>query len=294
MVTVSHWEITGKELLSALRQSGSSFYWPIRLLPPHQRWPLAAFYLFCRDVDDIADGEATFAEKRDRLQAWRSFVTAPSESLCPHPLLGDIFPHLLREHKITPEVLCEIIAGMEMDLLPSSAPPSLPDLRLYCYRVAGCVGLILIHLLQNASPTFPQRRFAIASGEALQFTNIARDVAEDAARHRLYLPKDFFPPDTPFLFDKLPPITDTVLYAYAWQGTMDLAQQAYQTAFAEFAALPRHERRELWVAYGMLRLYHAVFMQLKRRGYQPNAPRPRLSGWQKGRILLSAWGRTRL
>src|SRR6476646_8780468 len=154
-------------------------------LGKERRQDMTVFYAFCRVIDDISDTTELSPEvKQARLADWRRWIRAagPDESE-----LAPEVRNLLAKYPITPEMLDEIIAGVEMDLTRSRYA-NFEELRLYCYRVASAVGLVSIEIFGYKNPRC--REYAVELGLALQTTNIIRDVAKDLAVDRIYLPQD--------------------------------------------------------------------------------------------------------
>lgn len=172
------------------RAAGSSFYWGMRILPEDRRDAMFAIYAFCREVDDIADGDAPDAEKRRQLDGWRRSI----EALYADDQAGKDTPVLralsiaIHHYNLEKKDFFEVISGMEMDTDGSIVAPTLEQLELYCNRVAGAVGLLSVRIFGDSSAK--AQEFAIALGTALQLTNILRDLKDDARMGRLYLPRE--------------------------------------------------------------------------------------------------------
>jgi squalene synthase HpnD len=167
--------------------SGSSFYWSMRLLPRAKRDAMYAIYAFCREVDDVADGDASPAAKLTELRGWRGEIAAlfagrpswPTTRALAWPVSRFDLPRVEFD---------AMLDGMEMDAGERMRAPRLAELERYCRCVAGAVGLLSLRVFGARG-----RRLdlgALALGEALQLTNILRDLTEDAARGRLYLPRE--------------------------------------------------------------------------------------------------------
>ncbi len=165
----------------------SSFYNAMRILPPHRREGVIAVYAFCRIVDDIADDwRAQRAPRMEALEAWRDQIDdlyreKPAPKL--QWLAGPI-----QNWKLDQQNFHDVIDGMIMDVQSDIRAPSLTTLDLYCDRVASAVGRL-------TSPIFGiplQAGIDLAHhlGRALQLTNILRDIDEDAAMGRIYLPQE--------------------------------------------------------------------------------------------------------
>ncbi|GEO82137.1 presqualene diphosphate synthase HpnD [Pararhodospirillum oryzae] len=169
------------------RASGTSFYGAMRILPRERREAMYALYAFCREVDDIADGPGTEADKRARLARWREEIDAlfdphrePTHPVA-RALDGPRWRHALRR-----EDFLAIIAGMEMDAGDQVRIADIPGLEDYCDKVACAVGR-LSNRIFGVEPRLIDD-IAHHTGLALQLINILRDVAEDATLNRLYLP----------------------------------------------------------------------------------------------------------
>jgi phytoene synthase len=147
------------------------------LRAPRRRDALV-FFRFCRTVDDIADEPGrTDSEKRRLLDEWLAAIAADR--------LPEELADVVRRNGIEPTLLSEIVQGCAMDIRPARYQ-SLSDLECYCWRVACAVGLVSIRIFGCTDPQ--STGYAENLGHALQLTNILRDVGEDAAMGRIYLP----------------------------------------------------------------------------------------------------------
>ena len=150
-----------------------------------RRRDITTFYAFCRVIDDIADDvDLRTEEKRRRLNGWREWLrkARPDES----SFAADV-RQLMEKYALTPEMLEEIIAGVEMDL-SIKRYQTFDELRVYCYRVASAVGLVSIEIFGYRNPAC--KEYAVQLGLALQMTNIIRDVGKDLRAGRIYLTQE--------------------------------------------------------------------------------------------------------
>ena len=172
---------------AAKRASGSSFYLGMRLLPARQRQAVFEIYSFCRAVDDVADDPGPRETRRDELKKWRSDVDALYfSSTPPPPMRGLVAP--VRDFGLDRKDFLAIIDGMEMDVVADIRAPDFVTLDLYCDRVASAVGRLCVKVFgMSASDGL---ELAHHLGRALQLTNILRDLDEDSAIGRLYLPRE--------------------------------------------------------------------------------------------------------
>ncbi len=167
------------------RGSGSSFFYAFLFLPEDQRRAMMALYAFCREVDDIADEVSDKTVAARKLAFWGEEIARTFADKPRHPVGKELY--WARNHfNLNEELFIEILDGMLMDV---QGKPILKasDLALYCHRVAGVVGLLTIEIFGHRA--HQSARFATTLGEALQLTNILRDLKEDAGRGRIYIPQ---------------------------------------------------------------------------------------------------------
>ena len=170
------------------KASTSSFYIAMRLMPAEERDAMFAIYAFCRKVDDIADdGVGTRAERHQKLEQWREDLFAL--------YAGTVVPQVrflapaVAQYGLRLDDFLAILDGMDMDVAEDIVAPDLATLDLYCDRVASAVGRLSIKVFgMDEGPGFD---LAHHLGRALQLTNILRDIDEDAAIGRLYLPREY-------------------------------------------------------------------------------------------------------
>ena len=170
-----------------VERSSSSFVWGMRVLPGERRRAMYAIYAFCREVDDVADEPGEIADKRRALASWREeirrlYAGRPTQPTT-RALLGPVQRFGLPQHEFF-----AVIDGMEADAAPTIRMHTLEDLLSYCRKVAGAVGMLSVHAF--GVPQDPGPRIAEALGNAFQLTNILRDLKEDSALQRLYVPLD--------------------------------------------------------------------------------------------------------
>lgn len=171
---------------SALPAAGSSFYTAMRILPRLQREGMYAVYAFCRAVDDIADDGGPRELRRQALQRWRDDIDRLFAGGSPPAAAWLAEP--IRSFALRQADFHAVIDGMEMDVADDIRAPDRATLDLYVDRVATAVGRLSVRIfgLEDSAG----ERLAHHLGRALQFTNILRDLDEDAAIGRLYLPRE--------------------------------------------------------------------------------------------------------
>lgn len=168
--------------VAAVRRSGSSFRLGMQSLSRERRRAIHAVYAFCRVVDDIADGAAPTPEKLRFLREWRREIDRLHRA--PETPIGRELARAASLFKLPLEECHALLDGMETDSAERLRLARDSDLSLYCRRVAGSVGTLSVHIFGTPKA----RGFALDLGRTLQLVNILRDVDEDAARERVYVP----------------------------------------------------------------------------------------------------------
>ncbi|MGH6849746.1 MAG: presqualene diphosphate synthase HpnD [Methylocella sp.] len=175
---------------ASARARSSSFNAAMRILPRPRRQAMFEIYSFCRAVDDIADGAGPRKVRRQALEQWRRDISAlyagGSEQTARAGLRG--LANAIYAFDLWQDDFCAVIDGMEMDVATDISAPDLATLDLYCDRVASAAGRLSARTF--GMPEAEGRSLAHHLGRALQLTNILRDLDEDAARGRLYLPRE--------------------------------------------------------------------------------------------------------
>ncbi|HXH71508.1 MAG TPA: presqualene diphosphate synthase HpnD [Mariprofundaceae bacterium] len=262
------------------RGSGSSFFYAFLFLPEEKRRAMMALYAFCREVDDIADEIPDRQVALGKLAFWRDEIANTFAGKPRHPV-GQELDWARHHFSLDEELFAEIIDGMLMDI---NRQPILKraDLSLYCYRVAGAVGLLSIEIFGYRSRQ--SRTFATHLGEALQLTNILRDIAQDAANSRIYIPQEdrirFNVRDQDFR-DGMSDDMRRLLQHYT-----DQAEEAYRKAL-EY--LPDEDRASLRPSLLMAAIYHAQLARLKMIGYDVWHGSAHISPLRKIWIAWRAW-----
>ncbi len=172
------------EAAEATAKGSKSFHFATRFFPPRLARSAHAVYWFCRTTDDIVDeASSPLAAARD-ISCWEEQTRrALSGASVDHKALT-LFARTAAEHGIPHEYPLDLIAGVRMDLEPARYR-SFDDLRVFCYRVASVVGLMMMHVIGYKGEPHQE---AIDLGIAMQLTNILRDIGEDLDKDRIYLP----------------------------------------------------------------------------------------------------------
>ncbi len=258
--------------------SGSSFYAAMRILPREQREAMFQIYSFCRKVDDIADSDGPRGERLAELQQWRDDIDALYQGRPPERLAD--YAASVKRFGLQRADFLAIVDGMEMDVPQDIRAPDLATLDLYCDRVASAVGRLSVRVF--GLPEDDGVLLAHHLGRALQLTNILRDIDEDAALGRLYLPREGLlhagiTSDDPakVAADRALPKACTALVARA-RAHFEKADEV----------MARNRRRVVRAPRIMSKYYHAILDLLVARGFAtPRAP-VRVDKWTRLAIVL--------
>lgn len=264
---------------AAIRHGSRSFHAASRLLPEHVRAPALALYAFCRLADDAVDLQPEKAsavlrlhERLDQAYAGKP-RNAPADRAFTAIIEGYDMPRAL------PEALLEGLAWDAME----QRYQSLSDLRAYSARVASAVGAMMCVLMRVRDPNALAR--ACDLGVAMQLTNIARDVGEDALEGRLYLPTDWmeeagFAPDAWLESPRPTPVVAALV-----KRLLREADDLYQRSESGIGALPLSCRPGIFAARY---IYAGIGGRLRRMGYDSISARARTGSLQKlGWVCLS-------
>jgi squalene synthase HpnD len=256
---------------------GSSFYAAMRILPPDKRQAMFDIYGFCRAVDDIADDNLRDRQARHaELQAWRVDIDALYAGRPPQALAG--LARTVATYNLQRPDFLAVIDGMEMDVVADIQAPDWATLDLYCDRVACAVGRLSTRIFGLE----PRAGDALAEhlGRALQLTNILRDLDEDCALGRLYLPREALEKAGIVDSDPTLVLASPKLDAAA-RPVIDEARRRFQLAQSVMDECPRAAVRAPRL---MAAAYALILKRLVRRGFAPPRERVRVP---VARLLLA-------
>ncbi|MBO1324856.1 presqualene diphosphate synthase HpnD [Acetobacter sp. TBRC 12305] len=264
---------------STVKQAGTSFAAGMRILPPMRRYGMYAIYAFCRVVDDIADGHAPLAERTQALEDWHGRIAAlyGDQSAPLHEPLDRVLLAAVHFFSLRQEDFTAVIDGMIMDTQTVIVAPDEKTLDQYCDRVASAVGRLSVRIFGESSKNGDDIAYHL--GRALQLTNILRDIPEDAARGRLYLPADLL---TRF---KVPHDPIKAMDAPGLEGVCRvLATRAEDHFRAAFTIMKACRGRTIMPARIMGAGYRAILLKLCKRGWAPAVLRDRPRSTLLGKV----------
>lgn len=245
---------------SKVAESGSNLTAAFKILDPERRAAINALYAFCREVDDVVDECSEPQLAAIKLSWWKTELDRLFEGRPQHPVTSSLLDRI-GQYALPEEPFREIIAGVEMDLTQNRYA-TWADLDLYCDRVAGAVGLLSARIFGPVSPATLD--YALTLGRALQYTNIIRDVGDDARKGRIYLPAEAMQEagvDAASIlrFENTPALSLLLT---------DMARRAHALYDQAMTALPETERRAQRPGLMMAAVYRDLLRLLESESFQ--------------------------
>jgi phytoene synthase len=232
----------------------------MRRLPEEKRIVMYAIYAFCREVDDIADEPGELDDKKKELIIWRDRIERLYAGQPSHFITKALFG-AVKAYGLLKDDFIAIIDGMEIDAEVAVRIATTEELELYCDRVASAVGRLSVRVF--GVPEDLGIKLAFAQGQALQLTNILRDIHEDMGRNRVYLPQNLLMSHS-IKTDDLNAVIAHPALAEVCEILSRIAQQRY----IEVRALIKQcDRDAVRPAIMMMEVYSRIFQKLTKRGW---------------------------
>lgn len=267
-----------------VKKSGTSFFWSMRLLPIGKRNAMYTIYAFFRHIDDIVDGDKDITEKLELIEAWRQELDNIYDKKTPATEIGrKIYKNCMR-FKLPKSEFVRMIDSISMDLPNPLQAPSLNQFNQYCRGVAGVPGSLSLRIFGVDDENLIER-LSTTLGNALQITNILRDVKEDAQADRLYIPKEYLEKAQIDSTDPLTVIVNKNL-AVAREELAKVAAQNYTEAYELIKKLDKKTARPVLM---IANIYKRYFDIMQNRGWEIISPKPYISKWKKLSIALQAF-----
>lgn len=267
-----------------VKKSGTSFFWSMRLLPKAKRNAMYTIYAFFRHIDDIVDGDKDIGEKLELIAAWRQELDNIYDKKTPVTEIGRrIYKNCMR-FKLPKSEFIRLIDSITMDLPNPVQAPSLNQLDRYCRGVAGVPGSLSLRIFGVEDEALIEK-LSSTLGNALQLTNILRDVKEDAQADRLYIPKEYLDKAGIDVTDPLTVVVNKNL-AIAREELAKTAAKNYDEAYELIKKLDKKAARPVLM---IANIYKRYFDIMQNRGWEIISPKPFVSKWKKLTIALQAY-----
>lgn len=266
------------------KKSASNLALAFVMLPGEKRQAMNALYAYCREVDDVADEETVpLNDRQAELAKWRQETRLACNGGSPTlPVIRELQP-AIAQYNLPYELFDELLQGVETDL-DTTRYESYAQLEEYCYRVASVVGLLSIEIFGYHNERC--KEYAIHLGKALQFTNILRDIGNDAERGRIYIPAEAM---------REYGVRDFEIFEGSYtRGFQELANSFAGRARAFYQSaresLPAEDRKSMIAAELMGTVYWRLLQKLEAERFQVLGPVPkRLTKLHKLLLVFNAW-----
>ena len=239
-----------------VKESKSNFTWTFYFISKNRRDALVSLYAFCREIDDIVDNTIDLEVATAKINWWKNEINRLFHETPQHPVTKSLL-NFIDTYELNEAYFLEMLDGMEMDL-KFNRYESFKQLQLYCYRVAGVVGILCVKILgfKNQGTL----KFAHDLGIALQLTNIIRDVGEDARKNRIYIPLDelhqFNVSENDILrFQENKNVSNLLIYQ------IERAENFYRSAYEK---IPKEDINSQIPGLLMGKIYETLLLEIKR------------------------------
>ena len=264
------------------KAAARNFYYGFALLPPAKRDALCALYAFMRHADDISDSSREVKDKTEYLNAYRTAFGKALNGDYNGSRVLPAFHHTVEQYEIPTKYFEDLFSGAEMDL-SIHRYETFDQLEHYCYCVAGTVGLCCVHVFGFRNPAATE--LASKLGIAFQLTNILRDVREDFAMGRVYLPQEDLARFGCTDLDIAANIASSA-FVKLMKFEADRAWQFYEEGVRLQDLIHQDSRAALWT---LTRIYSGVLRKIEAINYDVLAkPHPGLSRFEKAWIMIRA------
>ncbi len=273
------------DIKKIVKRSGTSFFWCMRFLPKAKRMAMYTLYAFCRHIDDIVDGDdIPMNEKLELIQAWREEMDNIYDKKVPTTDIGrKIYKNCMR-FKLPKSEFLKLIDSISMDIPNPVQAPSMQDFFKYCRGVAGVPGNLSLRIFGCQDENMIEN-LATSLGNALQITNILRDVKEDALANRLYIPEEMLSkaninstsPDEVIVNKNL---------VFARESLAQIAEEEFKKSENLIKLLDKKSARSV---KAIMAIYKKYFDIMKNRGWEIISPKPHINNFTKFTLAAKAY-----
>lgn len=266
------------DIKKIVRKSASSFFWTMYLLPKAKRQAIYTIYALCRHIDDVINGNASEKEKISLISAWRQEIDNIYDKKVPATEIGrKIYKNCMR-FKLPKEEFIKLIDAASLSI--NLQAPTLNELEEYCRGIAGSPSILglMIFGINNEN-------LAINLGNAIQFTNILRDVKEDAVNGRLYIAKEFLLKAEITSTDPMLVLVDPN-FSIARGEMAKLADKYFEQIYEILDTLDKKTIRPILM---IINIYKRYFDIMNTRGWEIISPKPKIGRLDRFKIMVKAF-----
>lgn len=240
-----------------IKKNSKSFYTAFSILPKAKRNAIYAIYGFCRYADDSID----LLKSLDKLLELESSLNRFSQGYTPDTPIFRALEDTFEKFDVETEPFYHMIKGQKMDF-DFTQPKSMEEFKEYCYYVAGSVGLMLLPIIARENKN-QLKDVALELGQAMQITNILRDVGEDYREGRIYIPVDLME-EFPRAIDAIQASVVNDDFISAWERLASMAEKNYGNFFAKLDLFDKDSQKA--VANSAL-FYGEILNVVRKKGY---------------------------
>jgi len=259
-----------------VRKSQASLFWCMRGLPKAKREAIYTLYAFMHHLDNIVQSNIPLKEKEDLLKAWELELANIYDKKVPATKIGrKIYKNCMR-FKIKKEDFQHILQAVRLDFPTPIIAPSKEVFDAYCYGSA-VIPIYIMLLIMGEMKEAPMRTLALNFGKALEYTNILRNIKDDALNDHLYLPKEFLKTAGITTLDPMKAVTDKNL-TIARQMIAKDAAVCFEKAHKMISASNKKTTRPLRFIF---HIYKRYFDIMQTRGWEVMSPKPKIKYFDK-------------
>jgi len=262
-----------------IKYPNSSFYWGMRILDKEKRNAMFTVYAFCKKADSIADNQKLKKDKKKKINKLKKEINEIYKNNLNNSFRKNL-KHYIDRYKLDKKYFLDIIKGVEMDINNIMICPNRKIFNLYCYRVAGAVGMISLKIFGEYNTK--SKKFGLYLANALQITNILRDIKQDANMGRMYIPIE--------ILNKIGIKKNKITFILKNKKFPDACKKMLKYADKNFASaeiyLKNCSKKKLKPAIIMMDTYKLLLKKIKNKGWKNLHERVTLTKLEKFFLLI--------
>ena len=273
-----------KQVSEILKKSNYSVFLEMQMLPPKEKNAASTLFAFYSHLNDILQSQEAVSKKTELLKLWYQEINNIYDKKVPASNIGrDIYKNCQRFRLPKSEFLA-LLNTVEKEIEKPLQAPTLIDFYDYCSGIAVAPSSMMLRILGCKDEKLI-KKLSLSLGQAIQMTNILKDIRDDAIANKLYIPCTFLKKAGISSKDPQAVITDKNLI-HARQLLADVAEKNFEEAFSLISKLDKKTKRSIKaVAY----VYKKYFDMMKQRGWEVISPKPQLNTFSKMFLVLKAY-----
>ena len=273
-----------KQINKMIKQTDYSVFLEIQMLPLKEKRAVSTLYAFCKHLSDILQSNDSLSQKEELIKLWYQEIDNIYQKKTPASNIGrDIYKNCMR-FQVPKEDLLVVLNNVEREMKKPLCAPSMSDFENYCFGMVGAPSKVMLRILGCKDEKLI-KALSLSLGKAVQITNILKNVRDDAAKNKLYIPSLFL--KKAGIKTKKPQavITDKNLIL-ARQELAEVAKEDYKKAFELMSRLDKRTERNI---KGFVYIYKKYFDMMSARGWEVISPKPKLNLFSKMFLIMKAY-----